>query len=365
MTATKFPGEGSVQPVFVESTKTARGASRTPRRGERRARAVVLAAVATFLALQFGLSRAIESDALPIRDPIFSEKFDLLRAHDVFFTSPPTRPRILAVGSSRTLLAVDADALGANSNAAAFNFGCHGCGPITTALYLRRLLAAGVRAETVLIELHPAMLVEHDPPFEHRWLHEYRLNRDEVGVLRGFGWRLAAPVQHRPAGWLETTHTYRVAALDRYAPGLLACPFGMTLAGRTDRFGHVRGADMPPADRRAALLRECGLYLPAFDNYRPGGAAVAAVRDTIDCCHAHGATPILLLSAEASEFRSWYGTAGNARLREWVGHFARDTGTRLIDAREWVSDADCVDGHHLTAAGAEAFTARLAGELRR
>lgn len=337
----------------------------TRSRSRRRARVVVLAAVATFLALQFGLSRAIEADALPVRDPIYSEKFDLLRTHGEFFAASPPRPRLLAVGSSRTLLALDADALGTKLNAAVFNFGCHGCGPITTALSVRRLFAAGVRAETVLIELHPAMLANHDPPYEHRWLHEYRLKSDEVGVLRGYGWRLPTPVQHRPAGWLETTHTYRVAALDRYAPELLACPFGMTLAGRTDRFGFVRGADIPPADRRPALLRECGLYLPAFAHYRPGGAAVAAVRDTIDCCQSHGATPILLLSAESSAFRSWYGTAGNARLREWVDHFARETGTRLIDAREWVADADCVDGHHLTASGAEAFTARLAEELRR
>ncbi len=332
---------------------------------QRHARAAVVVAVLAFLAVQFGLSRAIESDALPIRDPIYAEKFDLLQRHRAFFPPDAALPRVLAVGSSRTLLAVHAGTLGTQLNATAFNFGCHGCGPIATALSVRRLFAAGVRAETVLIELHPAMLADHDPPFEHRWLHEYRLSRDEIDVLHGFGWRLGTPVQHRPAGWLSTAHTYRFAALDRYAPELSACPFGMTLAGRTDAFGFVRGADATPADRPAALLRECGLYLPAFTDYRPGGAAVAAIRDTIGHCRTHGATPILVLSAEASEFRSWYGTAGNARLAAWLVSFARECGVRVIDAREWLPDSHFADGHHLTAAGAEAFTARLAEELRR
>lgn len=335
-----------------------------PRTGHRfrRARAVVLTAVSVFVAVQFGLSRAVESDVLPVRDPIFAEKFDLLRSHPAFFAPDSPRPRILTVGSSRTLLSVDAESLGTKWNAAAFNFGCSGCGPITTALYVRRAFAAGARAETVLIELHPAMLADLDPPLEHRWLHEYRLTRDEVELLRGYGWRLADPVQHRSFGWLNTTHTYRFAALDRYAPGLSPCPFGMMLRGRSDRFGFVRGTDVTPSDRSAALLRECALYLPALVNHRFGGAAMAAVRDTVSRCRARGATPVLLLSAESSEFRNWYGLSP---VSVWATEFARECGVRLIDAREWLPDAMFADGHHPTADGATAFTARLAEELRR
>lgn len=330
-----------------------------------RARVVVVAALVAFCAVQFGLSRAVETDALPIRDPIFSEKFDLLEQHREFFASIADRPRLIALGSSRTLLAVDAESVGRKLNASAFNFGCHGSGPITTALYLRRLFAAGIHAETVLIELHPAMLVDHDPPFEHRWLHEYRLKRDEPAVLHGYGWSMGVPLQHRPAGWLATAHTYRFAALDRYASTLSPCPFGLALASRVDQFGFVRGVEVSGPERAAALLRECSLYLPAFADFRPGGAAVAAVRDAIAQCRAHGARPLLLLTAESSEFRSWYGPAGNVRLSEWLTAFTRECSVRLIDAREWVPDAHFADGHHLTPAGAEAFTTRLAEELRR
>ena len=322
----------------------------------------MLTAAAVFLAMQFALSRAIESDALPIRDPIFAENLDLLRGHPAFFAVRPPRPRVLAVGSSRTLLSLDAEGLSTKLNAEAFNFGCPGCGPITTALYVRRAFAAGARADTVLIELHPAMLADLDPPFEHRWLHDYRLTREEVATVRGYGWPLADPVQHHPAGWLETAHTYRFAALDRYAPELSPCPFGMLLRERSDRFGFVRGTDVTPAERPAALLRECAQYLPALVNHRFGGSAVAAVRDTISQCRAHGATPVLLLSAESSEFRSWYGPSP---VSEWANTFARESGARLIDAREWLPDALFADGHHPTATGAEAFTAHLAEELRR
>lgn len=327
-----------------------------------RARATVLAGLLAFVGVQFGLSRAIESDSIPVRDPIYFEKLGLLEPHSEFFASHPARQRVLALGSSRTLLAVEAGTLGAKLNANAFNFGCHGCGPITGALYFRRLLAAGVRAETILIELHPAMLADHDPPMEHRWLHGYRLQRDELDVLHDFGWSVARPVQHRPGGWLSTSHTYRFAALDRYAPELLTCPFGMTLAGRTDSFGFVRGTDVPPQDRPTLLAREYVLYLPAFDNFKPGGAAVAAVRDTVQQCRTYGVTPVLLLSAESSKFRRFYGPA---EVSEWADGFARECGARLIDAREWLPDSHFADGHHLTATGAEAFTNRLAEELRR
>lgn len=354
--------EASPVPRVVRVDVLTAPPSVTSRCQRSRARAAVIAAVLAFVGVQFALSRAVESDAIPVRDPIYLEKLGLLERHPAFFAPHAGRPRVLALGSSRTLLSVDANALGTRLNAEAFNLGCHGCGPITGALYFRRLLAAGGRAETVLIELHPAMLADHDPPMEHRWLHEYRLKGDEPDVLRGFGWCITPPAQHRPGGWLSTAHTYRFAALDRYAPEMLTCPFGMTLAGRTDAFGFVRGTDVPPTDRPALLVREYVLYLPAFDNFKPGGAAVAAVRDTVRQCREHGITPVLLLSAESTEFRRFYGSAD---VSGWAARFARGCGARLIDAREWLPDSCFVDGHHLTGTGAEAFTARLAEELRR
>jgi hypothetical protein len=141
-----------------------------------------------FLASQAAFNTAVRCEWLPLRDPVYAEKLGLLSEHPAFFTGESADFRLLVLGSSRTMLAVDAGALSASLSeatgrpVAAFNFGTSGGGPMTNALYLRRLLVAGCRPDAVLVELHPA-LTANDPdgtPFEGRWLHGYRLRADEV-----------------------------------------------------------------------------------------------------------------------------------------------------------------------------------------
>jgi hypothetical protein len=330
---------------------------------QRRARAAVLVAVGVFVAVQLGTHRAIDSEAVPLRDPIYAEKFGLLKRHPVFFTPTADRPRLLAVGSSRTQLALDAERL-SDSRLSVFNFGCAGCGPVAGALYLRRLLDAGLTCDVALVELHPAMLADQHPPFESRWLHDYRLRRHEPDTLREYGWDIGTPPQFRPGGWLATTHIFRFAALNAHAPALLPSPFGMNLAHRTDARGHVPGVAVPPADRLKHLANAYMEYYPAFYEYRPGGPAVAAVKDTLTQLKRHGIRPTLLLTPESSEFRSWYGPGGQKVITAFAMELATEFGVPLIDAREWLPDAGFADGHHCTPAGATAFTDRLRGVLR-
>lgn len=330
---------------------------------QRRGRAAVLVAAVVFVAVQLGTHRVIDSEAVPLRDPIYAEKVELLKQHPEFLTPTADCTRLLALGSSRTQLALDAVRL-SDSQLSVFNFGCAGCGPVAGAVYLRRLLDAGMSCDVALVELHPTMLADHNPPFESRWLHDYRLRRHEPDMLREYGWDIDTPPQFCPGGWLTTTSTFRFAVLNAHAPALLPSPFGMTLANRTDARGHVPGVPVPPVERLKHLANAYMEYFPAFDNYRPGGPAVAAVRDTLTQLKQRGIRPVLLLTPESREFRSWYGPGGQERITAFANELAASSAVPLIDAREWVPDAEFADGHHCTPAGAATFTDRLRGALR-
>ncbi len=347
-------------------------AARPARRRLARGRRAVLAGLAAFLAAQAGLNVAVRREWVPVRDPVFAEKFDLLRPHANFFTPHPNPPpqggrerevlRVLALGSSRTQLGFDAARFAGHfgGRVEAFNFGCPAAGPMTAALYLRRLLAAGVTPDGLLLELHPCFLTPLDPPFEARWLYPYRLRPGEPEVLRGFGWDLPPPQHLGPRGYLTAAHSFRYGLLNRYAPVLLPCPYGLTVGARSDALGFVAGVELPPAGRPRAVERTFEQYAPALAEYHVGGPGCAAVRDVLARCAEHGIRAAVVLMPESSEFRGWYGPEGYAAVTAFARGLAAEFGVPLFDAREWVPDAETADGHHLTAAGAAVFTDRLA-----
>jgi hypothetical protein len=270
--------------------------------------------------------------------------------------------RVLALGSSRTQLGFDAARFAGHfgGRVEAFNFGCPAAGPITAALYLRRLLDAGARPDYLLVEVHPCFVAPLDPPFEARWLHPYRLRPGEPEVLRSFGWDVPTPPHHGPRGYLTAASAFRFALLNRYAPVLLPCPYGLTVGARSDRHGYVRGIAMKPADKPRALERTFAQYAPVLAAYHVGGPGCAAVRDVLARCAEHDIRAAVVLMPESSEFRGWYGPAGYAAVGEFAQQLSGEFGVPVYDARQWVPDDGFADGHHMIPAGAETFTDRLA-----
>jgi hypothetical protein len=339
-------------------------------RAPRRARRSLLTGIVLFLAFQAAFNVAVRCEWLPLRDPVYAEKLGLLHEHPAFFAAESTELRLLVLGSSRTMLAVDAKALSESLSEStgrpvtAFNFGTSGGGPMTNALYLRRLLAAGCRPDAVLVELHPALLANdtEGAPFEGRWLHAYRMRAEEVERLNRFGYPVAKPPHLGWKGWLTATYAYRLPLLNAAAPRWLPCPYGLTLGARADRFGWVGGLEVTPEDRRIMLRSAFEQYAPVFADYRPAAAPVEALRDTLAVCRAAGVRAAVVVTAESSEFRGWYGPAGAERITTLAREFGGEFGVPVYDAREWVADDGFADGHHMNPAGAKTFTARLASE---
>jgi hypothetical protein len=334
------------------------------RRRFARGRAAVVAGVVVFVAVQLSVHSAVQTEAVPLRDPIYAEKLTTLKGHPEFFADTCDRHRVLAIGSSRTQLCLDAERL-SDDRRTVFNFAAAGCGPVTDALYLRRALAAGLKCDTALVEFHPGMLADLTPPFEARWLHPYRLRTDEPNTLRGYGWDIETPPQFQPGAELKAAHTYRFSILNAAHPKLLPCPFGLGFAGRTDGRGHVPGVPVKAEDRPKFVASAYVEYVDAFRDYRPGGPGVAAVRDMLAELRAAGIRPVVLFTPESTLFRSWYGEAGNREVMALAEALAAEFGVPLVHARDWLPDDQFADGHHAIPAGAVTFTDKLGAELRR
>lgn len=327
--------------------------------------------LAVAAAAQVGLGVAVRTEQSSLRDPVYFDKLALLRSHPAFYpagSSAADRPTtVLLVGSSRTLNAVDAGAAGRQLSAAlgrpaeVFNFAQAGAGPVTNAVYVRRLVADGAKPDFVLIEVHPVFLAGQraDPP-EARWLLPFRLRPDELPVVRRMGFPAADPATHGPRGLLAPLYEFRFLILDRYAPGLLMQNSRLTGGRGPDGWGFDRAREaVPPGERGVLLGRTHAQYADYFPGYRPTGPGVAGLRDTLDRCRDAGWRAGLVLMPESSELRGWYPPAGLAELDAALAGLGAEYGVPVFDARTWVPDELSGDGHHLTGPGADALTARL------
>lgn len=337
-----------------------------PRR--RNATVALGVALAAMAAAQFATAWAIHTDRLPVRDPLYTDRFAALGAHPGF--APGAKPqRLLFIGSSRTLNSVNAGAAEAalasklGRPVASFNFGCPGAGPITNAIYLRRLLADGVKPDAAVIEVHPLLLAAQTPmPPESSWFSPARLRPDEFPLIHGFGFPILRSGAHDCRRWLLPLHEYRLALVDRYARQITTLPVPMGLPQSCDAHGFFRNREVPPDERPKMLDRARRQYGLLLTDFRPGGCEVAALRDLLETCRSARIRTSLLLTPESSEFRSWYPEPGRAQILPLLAGLSREFGCPLVDGREWVPDELIADGHHLTGSGADAFTERLTRE---
>jgi hypothetical protein len=362
-----------VGPVGTASVPPRAGV--TSGRARRRAALSIVTGVALFLGSQLATGYAIDTERSPLRDPIFYDKLDLFRTHPTFFPGGPDPPTskpvtVLFIGSSRTMNAVDAGSIGPRLTAAlgrpveAFNFGQAGAGPITNAVYARRLMRAGAKADFALIEVHPVFLAGQRPDSpETRWLLPFRLRPEELPLVRRMGFAAETPPSHGVRGWLAPWYEYRFLVVDRYAPYFLMHNSRLNGGHTPDRHGFTRLQDSVPAHRKEEFLNIAhGQYVEYFGGYRPTGPGVAAIRDTLEQCRAVGWRAALVLMPESETWRGWYDPEGLRQLDTTVSRLATDYGVPVFDTRTWIPDELTIDGHHLSGVGADVLTERLARE---
>ena len=335
------------------------------------ARASLVTALLVFVLVQVVTNAAIREEWCPVRDPLYFDKLALMRTNaPALFDGPdPQKVTILFTGSSRTQNAVDTGALQSALTSrlgrpvTAFNFALAGCGPVTNAVYLRRLAADGVKPDVVMLEVHPVFLAGQRPdPPETRWLLPIRLRPEELPVVGAMGFPSAPSRAAGWRGWLAAWYEYRFILVDRYASALRTVP-KLNEGHEPDAHGFVRAREVGDAER--AVLSELTRlqYADYFPGYRPNGPGVAALRDMLETCRANGWKAAIFVPPESSAFRGWYETAGMQELESLLQALATEYAVPLVDARTWVPDGNIGDGHHLCGTGADRLTAALANEV--
>jgi hypothetical protein len=323
-------------------------------RAGRRPWQVLCWAALFFGCLQVGIGLVLDSWLPDVRDPEYALKERQLRARRA---EAPGRPLVVALGSSRTLLGLQAGRLGQGGQAVVYNFGVVGCGPVLEGVYLRRLLAADVRPDLLLVEvLPPALNRAGDRTLEEDWLQAARLGPAEVARLRAY--------HSRPASLLGRWCQARCLPCTRPQAGL-RCRLGLDRpAGAWDSYGWQaypqRG--LTPAARRRMTDLAHQQYHEALGEFRLAEGPARALDDLLDRCRREGIPVALVIMPEAAEFRGFYPPGLRAGLMDYVVKLSREKGVPLIDASAWVGDAGFRDGHHLLPEGAAEFTDRFGRE---
>ena len=364
----------ALRTLLLRFSPLAASQARVLRSRKRRSHALVSVWCGLILiaASQLVLGWAIDTERLPLRDPLYFDKVALFRKHPAFFAAPsPDKPTtLLFVGSSRTLNAIDARAANGyltqqlGRPVETFNFGQAGAGPITNAVYIRRLKQDGVKPDFVLIEVHPVFLAgQHTVMPEQRWLLPLRLRREEMATVHAMNFPAATPAVHGPRGYFAPWNEFRFLIVDRYAPFMVMNDSRLNGGHEPDSHGFARLQEYTlPQDRAGLLNTGRGQYAAYFHGFRPTGCGVNGVRDMIEQCRVEGWKTGLILMPESSEWLSWYDAAGLKELDALMAKLSAEYAVPVFDARTWVPDHLSLDGHHLSGPGADFFTEKLSRE---
>jgi hypothetical protein len=324
----------------------------------------VFTGAGAFILLQFGFGLAANHSRL-ISDPLYADKEARLALLE---RSAPSARSVVVLGSSRTLNGFAAgrttEALSnAHVPAVAYNFGVPGAGPITQAVYLRRLMDAGHRPAVLFAEVMPALFAESPlAPAESALLQADRLTRTEIELVverYSFPGDVFRARRASANHWPLSVHRFKL--LSRLEPDSVPGESRIHAGRAADDHGWL-----PPKPNIApdpeAFNRAASDYGPALRDFQPGAPQALALRDTLLLGREHGVTVALVLMPEAAAFRALASDPGRARLSAFLAAICSEFGCRLIDAREWVADDGFLDGHHLTRAAAITFTDRLTAE---
>jgi hypothetical protein len=332
-----------------------------------RARSAFLWTLLFFVLFQLSGAVSVERWLPDARDPDFTLKLAYLQSHR---RQAPDRPLVLMLGSSRTSLCFQAGSVQASrggSPALAFNFGLSGGGPFMELLCLRRLLAAGIRPDLLLVEVLPAMLNQPGQrPLEEQWLQGGRMRLSEIARLEQY---LSDPARSmrrwyrsRFLPWPALHRSFQALLV----PGWVEPPTGPG-EGQVDAHGweahFLKG--VTEEQRRHLLEIARGQYRDSMGDFHLAEQPVHTLHALLDLCHREAIPVALVLMPEGTEFRAMYPTEVTVGLYHFLSEFSREWNVPLIDARQWVPDRDLWDAHHALPSGAAIFTARLEREVIR
>jgi hypothetical protein len=329
---------------------------------DRRKRAELAWMLAGLVGVQLALAVGVECFWPSARDPEFD--FILHRLQERIAESPD-RPLVLALGSSRTQMGLRGDQLSRLSGAGAplvFNFAVPTSGPMLQQVALRRLLAAGVRPDVVILEVMPMSLSRRGgSPLEERQLDPARLTAAEVACLYRYYNQPYKLLSRWAAARLLPA--YRHQAELRQPLGLDASASARAPCSPVDGHGWRAQMDCPgPGERESRIRFALGQYEAALADPVLAERPHRALNDLLALCRHQRLPAALVIPPEATSFRTASG-AGHTPLDDCIREVAAAHCVPLFDARAWVDDDGFWDGHHMWIKGADQYTERFGREV--
>jgi hypothetical protein len=123
--------------------------------------------------------------------------------------------------------------------------------------------------------------------------------------------------------------------------------------------------DVSPADRERFTAVAAGHLEAHLRAFRVSPPADRATRELLAVCRREGIRAVLVLMPEGSVMRGWYAPGGRDAAGRYCAAVGAAFGVPVVDARDWLADADFYDYHHVLRRGAEAYTDRLARDVLR
>ena len=343
------------------------------RRMKRSARALLIWGLLFYAVLQLipilYLERSTEWPWHGVETAIELRKWPKLRQ---LVAEDPDRPLLLMLGSSRTYWAFRAGDLDGMPDSdgrplRVYNFGIPATGPIYALLYLRDLLAEGIRPRFLLIEFNPMVLAATRRP----GLNEEGMMAVEcIPARRLLQW---LPYFHRPGKqvchWLAariapwSTFRYHIAFELKCLTGKLSRPTYEAVDDGGWRIPVWKG--WLASERWSRLLQHWVGYYPVLSNYQLDNKPIQALHELLDLCRREKIRSALVVMPESSFLRSWYSDNGKKTIHGLLDELSRTYGVAIVDANRWLADDDFEDSLHALPHGAEVFTSRLRAELPR
>jgi hypothetical protein len=285
----------------------------------------------------------------------------------------PGRPLIVVLGSSRPLSGVWPALLAgdARDQPRVFNFALISSGPVRELIVLRRLLAAGIRPDGVVIEIWPAFLPQSGWHAEARVLAETETRLPDWPVLGRYFHGYADAFAQLCTQTLTPAVHHRAEVLAAVAPFFLSREDAEVLriqrakAAGLDRWGWRKAAEVPPDPPTFAVWLELGRQTTEslLQDLSIHPTSDGALHELLDLCVTHGIRPLLLLMPEHSAQRGWYSAVGRVRLEAYLTGIGAEYRVPVVDARSWLGDGAFGDFCHLLLCGTVEFTRRFGDEV--
>lgn len=329
------------------------------------ARTALVWGILTFACMQAALETAIETHWPGLRDEFCHEK--LVQLEERFAAVPPDAAKVVMLGTSATYCDLQSTRLESELQArwgrpvAVYNFGIPGSSSLMELVALKRLLAAGVRPDVVLIEALTPFL-SGCPPLDPQRFSPPRFSLGELPLVRRY-----TSYYSRVRWWdgrLAPCYSHRWAILRQVAPAFAIDDLWTQGIGPFDEAGAGR---LPDAVRSEARFRQ-GLETTerSYGAYRNGFRRDAPfcriLAETLELCRSEGIRAAVVLMPESSEIRDWYDVAVQREMLAFLHGLGRQHDAAVVDAHGWIDDRGFLDGIHLVASGADRFTTELASQ---